>query len=126
MANTWIVDLRHYLTSAGTLAELPRLARILAEYWTEIVARGSNFAAPAELRCRRRPGHRACPGLLDIGLDPDTCAITWCCPVCGDDGMIRVWQGSFWDNSNTPEFSQQRSNGVLPNDHRRRRIGARQ
>jgi hypothetical protein len=56
MANTWIVDLRHYLTSAGTLAELPRPARILAEYWTEIVAQESNFAAPTALRCRRRPG----------------------------------------------------------------------
>jgi hypothetical protein len=22
--------------------------------------------------------------------------------------MIRGWQGSFWDNSNTPDFSQQR------------------
>jgi hypothetical protein len=106
MANTWIVDLRHYLTCAGTLAELPRPARILAEYWTEIVAQGSNFAAPVTLRCRRRPAHRACLGRLDICLDPDSSAIVWCCPACGDNGMIRGWRGSSWDNSDTPVFSQ--------------------
>jgi hypothetical protein len=43
MGNTWIVDLRHYLTPAGTVADLPRRARILAQYWTQMVAQGSHF-----------------------------------------------------------------------------------
>ena len=33
MGDTWIVDLRHYLTPAGALAEMPRPARRLAEYF---------------------------------------------------------------------------------------------
>jgi len=103
MANTWIVDLRHFLTSAGTLAELPSRARMLAEYWTAIVAQGSNFAEPITLRCRRRLGRRACSGTLDICPDPDSFAMLWCCPVCGDNGVISGWEGSFWDNSETPD-----------------------
>jgi hypothetical protein len=108
MANTWIIDLRHYLKPGGQLVELPTgRARRLAEYWTQIVAQGSNFDAPISLRCRRRPGHRACTGTLDIGLEPDEpSGINWCCPVCGDNGVIHGWEGSFWDNSDAPEFSQ--------------------
>jgi hypothetical protein len=106
MSNTWVIDLRHYLKPGGALAELPGRARRLAEYWTEIVAQGSNFDEPITLRCRRRPGHRACAGTLDIGFNPDVATIIWCCPVCGDKGIIHGWQGSFWDNSNNPTFSQ--------------------
>jgi hypothetical protein len=60
MGSIWIVNLRHYLTPAGTVAELPPRARILAQYWTQIVAQGSNFDEPITLRCRRRPRRRLC------------------------------------------------------------------
>jgi hypothetical protein len=46
MGSIWIVNLRHYLTPAGTVAELPPRTRILAQYWTQIVAQGSNFDEP--------------------------------------------------------------------------------
>jgi hypothetical protein len=105
MPDTWVIDLRHYLKPDGQLAEMPGRARHLAEYWTQIVAQGSNFDAPVSLRCRRRPGHRACTGTLDIGLDQDLSGMIWCCPVCGDNGVIRGWQGSFWDNSKAPQVS---------------------
>jgi hypothetical protein len=110
MSNTWIIDLRHYLTPVGTLAGLPGPGRILADYWTKIVAQGSNFDKPATLRCRRRPGHRVCVGTLDIGLDPsDLDSIIWCCPSCGDNGVIRGWRGTFWDNSDPPQFRRHAS-----------------
>jgi hypothetical protein len=99
MANTWIVDLRHFLTSAGTLAPLPSSARILAQYWTHIVAQGSTFDQPLTLRCRRRPRRRPCAGILEIALDEDLEGMLWGCPVCGDNGIIRGWQGTFWDLS---------------------------
>lgn len=100
MGDTWIVDLRHYLAADGTLiAELPSRARILAEYWTQIVAQGSNFEEPTTLRCRRRPGRRACGGVLQILLDADLDGMVWGCPRCGDNGVIREWQDTFWDNS---------------------------
>jgi hypothetical protein len=107
MADTWMIDLQHYLTPAGTLAhDLSGRGRRLAEYWTEIVAQASNFATPITLRCRRRPGRRRCAGTLDIGFDDDFSGIIWRCPVCGDNGIVRGWQGSFWDNSDAPELSQ--------------------
>ena len=37
MGNTWIVDLSHYLTSAGAFADMPSRARLLAEYFASIV-----------------------------------------------------------------------------------------
>jgi len=99
MVDMWVVDLRHFLTPAGALAELPRPARVLAEYWVQIVAQGSLFGEPVTLRCRRRPGRRACAGTLNIGLDLDLDGLLWRCPVCGDNGIIHGWQGTFWDNS---------------------------
>jgi hypothetical protein len=107
MADTWIVDLQHYLTPAGTLPpDLSGRGRRLAEYWTEIVAQASKFDTPVTLRCRRRPGRRPCAGTLDIGFDDDLSGIIWRCPVCGDNGIVRGWQRSFWDNSDAPELSQ--------------------
>jgi hypothetical protein len=107
MADTWVIDLQHYLTPAGTLvSELSGRGRRLAEYWTEIVAQGSNFDTPITLRCRRRPGRRRCVGTLDIGFEDDFSGIVWRCPICGDNGIVRGWQGSFWDSSEAPELSQ--------------------
>jgi len=37
VGDTWIVDLRHYLTAAGAMAELSPRGRILAEYFASIV-----------------------------------------------------------------------------------------
>ena len=102
MVNTWIVDLRHYLTPAGALLGEPKLARKLAEYFAQIVAQGSNYDEPITLRCRRRPRRRPCTGVLEICPDPDQDGMAWFCPVCGDNGIIRGWEGTFWDNSDIP------------------------
>ena len=82
MADTWIVDLRHYLTPAGALLTAPKLARKLAEYFAEIVAQGSNYDEPITLRCRRRPQRRACTGVLEIRPDTDLDGMVWHCPIC--------------------------------------------
>jgi hypothetical protein len=71
MGNTWIFDLRHCLTPAGAFAEMPSPARRVAEYFASIV-----LALPD-------PEHEE--------------AISWYCPVCGDNGLIRGWQGTLWD-----------------------------
>jgi hypothetical protein len=99
MAHTWIVDLRHFLTPAGTLADAPSRARILGQYWTQIVAQGSAFDELPRLRCRRRPQRRPCAGILEIIPDADFDGMHWGCPVCGDNGVIRGWQGTLWDRS---------------------------
>jgi len=65
VSNTWIVDLRHYLTPQGSFAELPPRARLLTEYFASVVVDASSTVDdPPALRCRRRPGRRRCSGMI--------------------------------------------------------------
>jgi hypothetical protein len=65
MGDTWIVDLRHYLTPAGAIANLPRPAKVLTEYFASIVVDATtNLDDPPTVRCRRRPANRACRGIV--------------------------------------------------------------
>jgi hypothetical protein len=109
VSNTWVIDLRHYLASTGAMAtDLPPRARLLAEYFASIVVDATtNFDDPPWVRCRRRPGHRRCTGLIQsfpaVGENDDEEApIVWRCPVCGDDGLISGWQDSLWDGFSNP------------------------
>ena len=99
MGNTWVVDLRHYLSASGAIAQMPSRARLLAEYFASIVVDATvNIDEPPTVRCRRRPGHHRCTGILmsyPAGDEHDS--IYWCCPVCDDNGVIRGWQNTFWD-----------------------------
>jgi len=99
MGNTWIVDLRHYLTPSGAFAEMPSPARRLAEYFASIVVDATaNLEGNPSVQCRRRPGRRRCPGIVLALPDPEhEEAISWYCPVCGDNGLIRGWQGTLWN-----------------------------
>jgi hypothetical protein len=99
MGNTWIVDLRHYLTPAGAMAPLPPRARILAEYFASIVVDATtNIDDAPTVRCRRRPGHRPCSGIVMSWPTADERdAIHWHCPVCHDNGLISGWQNTLWD-----------------------------
>ena len=67
MGNTWIVDLRHYLTPAGAMADMPNRARLLAEYFASIVVDATHnlddppvIGLPIIPSCGRRkiPTHR--------------------------------------------------------------------
>lgn len=104
MGDTWIVDLRQYLTHSGAVAEdLPSRARILAQFWTQIVSQATLYDEPTTLQCRRRPGRRACGGLLYITFDETLEVVLWHCPKCQDNGAIRGWQGTFWDHGDLPD-----------------------
>jgi len=101
MPNAWVVDLRHYLTDHGAMAPMPAAARKLAEYFASIVIDATaDPDAPPAVRCRRRPRHRPCAGVVMsyYDLDENDC-IRWHCPVCLDHGVIRGWQGTLWDAS---------------------------
>ena len=99
MGNTWIVDLRHYLDPAGAIAEMPSRARLLAEYFASIVLDATvNLEEEPSVRCRRRPGHRRCTGIImSYPSAEDTDRIYWHCPVCDDKGLISGWQNTLWD-----------------------------
>ncbi len=94
-----MVDLRHFLAPSGALADMPAPARRLAEYFASIVVDAtSNLDDPPSVRCRRRPRHRRCTGIVySVPSIEDLEAIDWHCPVCGDYGVIRGWEGTLWD-----------------------------
>jgi hypothetical protein len=96
-----VVDLRHFLEPSGAIAEMPAPARRLAEHFAGIVVDAtSNLDDPPSVRCRRRPGRRRCAGVPVAYPSPEEPeAIEWYCPVCGDYGVIRGWEGTLWDGS---------------------------
>ena len=101
MGDTWSVDLSHYLTAHGAIADMPRPAQLLADYFARIVVDAtSNLDDPPSVRCRCRSGRRPCSGTVMSYPSPDPeddDAIHWHCPVCDDNGLIRGWQGTLWD-----------------------------
>ena len=98
---TWVTDLSHFVDEIGSLpTTLPGPARQLAQHLAAIVAAAT--AATNEnqtirrIKCRRRPGHRACPGVIQYRLWADE-RIIWECPSCGDNGVISNWQSTACD-----------------------------
>jgi len=101
MGDTWIVDLEHMLDENGAIAAPKGPARKLAEHMVAIVAMASSpeiIPLPEyQVRCRRRPGRKLCPGIIQADFDPRDERIIWRCPVCDDNGYISNWKGSMWD-----------------------------
>jgi hypothetical protein len=105
VGNTWIVDLRHYLSPVGAIADMPGPARKLAEYFASIVVDATtNLDEEPTVRCRRRPAHRPCTGVvMSYPSADEDASIHWYCPVCDDNGLIRGWQKTLWDGFAEPE-----------------------
>jgi hypothetical protein len=105
VGNTWVVDLRHYLAPSGALADMPSRALLLAEYFASIVVDATtNLDDPPSVRCRRRPDHRRCTGIvMSYPAADEQDSIYWHCPVCKDNGVIRGWQNTLWDGFSDPE-----------------------
>ena len=101
MGDTWITSLEHILDESGAIAAPKGPGRKLAEHIVAIVAMASRpeMVPPPEyrVRCRRRPGRKPCPGMINVNLEPETENIVWWCPVCHDNGKISNWKGSMWD-----------------------------
>lgn len=101
MGNTWITDMRHYLTKEGYLGELPGPALNLALFQGSIVtwvtAHLSKESPRTNVYCRRAPGRQRCLGEIHALLDASSERIAWHCPLCGDNGLISGWEGTEWD-----------------------------
>lgn len=101
-ARTWITDVRHFLDEAGEIPDdLPGPAFGVAVFVGSIAAWVTSARKVTDLRtnvaCRWSPAKRACMGVVDAGLAGDGEAIVWRCPVCGDGGEVRGWEGTPWD-----------------------------
>ncbi|WP_010149309.1 hypothetical protein [Serinicoccus profundi] len=94
-----VTDLRHFLDLP---VDAPGPARRLAEQLGDLVsaatAGDAGAAWESALPCRRRPGHRACPGRMVLHRDFDVSVpIRWQCSTCADQGSISNWAESPFD-----------------------------
>lgn len=94
----FVSDLRHFLDLP---VDAPGPARRMAEHLSLIVraatAGDGGVAWLSALPCRRRPGRRACPGLLRLFRSELPASIEWRCPACGDEGVISGWEQTPYD-----------------------------
>jgi hypothetical protein len=97
VGNTWIVDLRHFLTPDGTIVDFTGRAR--TEYYASIVVDATtNTDEMLGVQCRRHPRHKRCAGIvISYGSADKDGSINWYCPVCSDNGNISGWQNTRWD-----------------------------
>lgn len=105
MSGTFIADLRHFLTEDGELIDGPAPARLVAQHLCSIVEAATSVAMVRETHetnvwCRRRPSRKPCPGKIHAGLlAGEPSCISWHCPSCGDNGLIRGWKETNWDRT---------------------------
>jgi hypothetical protein len=100
-----IADMRHYLGEDLSSVELPAPAAKLRDYLGSIVAavtlrndRETDDQTP--ISCRRHPCRKQCEANIMACFDEaEPSAIRWFCPLCGDGGYIRGWQGTAWDKT---------------------------
>jgi len=101
IGNTWVTDMRHCLDDAGAVVDMPGPALSLAAFLGSIAAwvtSGRSSADPCtNVACRRSPGRRRCSGEIRASFEADGETISWRCPVCGDHGVTRGWEGPPWD-----------------------------
>lgn len=100
MGDVWISNLEHYLDSDGELVERHRKAFLFGKFLASIVQARTGMCdwgdSNIDIKCRRRPGRKPCPGKLEALFDPNF-IIIWRCPVCDDRGVIDGWHGTKWD-----------------------------
>jgi hypothetical protein len=99
---TFVIDMRHYLDLRDLKTETPTPSRRrFGEYVGTLVmtATGWEPGQPiiAVQPCRRRPGHRPCPGPVEVNRTEVPAIIEWRCTGCDDHGIIHGWQGTPWD-----------------------------
>ena len=103
---TWVTDLRHYIDEETDdwVEDMPSPALNLALALGSIVAwvtdRPRAGDAHTNVPCWRSPGRKRCRG--DIMAERRAGSeIVWECPVCGDNGVIRGWEGTLWDRGSS-------------------------
>jgi hypothetical protein len=94
----FVVDFTHYL---GLHDGIPGPTRRLGD-WLSLVVRAAT-AGPADVEwttavaCAKRPARQPCPGYVAVHRNDGRGQIVWRCDCCGDDGVVRRWEGSFAD-----------------------------
>lgn len=75
------------------LAPARRMAQYIGEIISAATASPRGHRKHSAIRCRRRPGHRRCPGRIVVCARDDG-YIEWERSSCADRGVIHNWQSS--------------------------------
>lgn len=98
MAKTYVTNITDFLDKAGELAEMPRAARKMASFLVLLIDATTEALPVREFDTRIRCKTTRCQGSIRSLLHfPDE--ITWRCPDCGLNGVIRNWEGTKWDHT---------------------------
>lgn len=57
----------------------------------------TGYTLESALPCRRRPGHRKCPGWIRVDRQDIPPYVNWECSNCQDSGLVRNWEDSPYD-----------------------------
>ncbi|MDR3636964.1 MAG: hypothetical protein P4L84_24380 [Isosphaeraceae bacterium] len=100
---TYVTDITHYLDETGEVAPMPGPARKLASFLTLLIEAATGAPSPAGndsgIRCRTK----ACRGSIRTSLPSSRNEISWHCPICGHNGVIRNWNNTKWNQLNHPD-----------------------
>lgn len=101
MGETYITDITHFDGLPPRLARGPagRLVRYLGSIVSAASVIDIGVWRDANIRCRRRPGRKPCPGHIQVYRHGHFASIDWHCSSCDDQGIISNWNGSTWDLS---------------------------
>jgi len=100
MPNTWITNIQHFLNEEGDIVPIEGPARKIAEYTGEIIScitSSGKDAGTLQCKCRRRPNHKKCEGIIEAYIEKATNEIFWRCSMCHDNGRISHWEETYWD-----------------------------
>jgi len=96
-AEVLVTDITHYLDETGELAQMPTPARNLAGFLTLLIEAATGAVPAGEhdsgIRCRATD----CRGTIRTFLPPSGEEISWHCPVCRHNGVIRNWHNTKWN-----------------------------
>jgi hypothetical protein len=96
-------DMNDFLDALDPARPVSR-ARLKTASFLGTIVEAASYLEPGEraatcVRCRRRPGRRACPGRVVVEVSTQDAWIIWCCSECKDQGTIRNWRGTPWDRA---------------------------
>lgn len=99
----YVTDMGHFLEDGRLPLDIPAPAWRFAAYLGAVIEAATAHAfgevVSTPLHCRRKPGHRPCPGRLQVRHQDAPAEIAWRCPKCGEEGVISGSAGTPWDLS---------------------------
>ncbi len=92
-------NMTHVLDERGNIIrQVPKEARELTEFLAMIIESTTKTTPTTLTSTDVRCPNKGCFGLIKSAVKPMDEVIHWYCPICEDEGEIRHWQHTRWNN----------------------------